>query len=555
MAQLDVSNFIIPEQKFEGIYKAGETIGAQRKAEAAAKAKADEEAKAGAKAMETMLSSMSQPKDYLSGAPTDPEVLRRFNSVYQKGLNLINENKGMNNSMLSAALFPEINKIQQYALTSKTIKGMVDKNLEKYNKDFYDLPTLKDEVYKKIYFNEDGTMKDLSEVQYDQSIFDKAIEEKGTDITKAAGIISALKGFKPIQEDKKTTRRDKSGRLIESTTKITRMPWEVVNEETGEFEPVSEIATDNGKPIMHEGQEVKVVPDDIYQQFIDEGGQPVQDWLNSQIKAHINEYNKQVLPTAGEVPEPSKLSLNSPQAQMVGKAVLYDLLYQHRSGKQFTGKKDMFKIPSTGSTFNFGGGFSGGGKYTGNVLDEFGKVEPLTIKGGKGSIKNGVIMDAQGSAYTSPEAGLYVPIENIPGTLMTILSKGGGIDLDELGVDGVNLIVKDGKIKGVKVEGYGILDRDDIFKFQQKYDSERKGEGMTFGAEVEEGKSLPVPTKSKTKTTKFGGKYSGNQLKISSYNSAIQAGIRAHMKVRNITEEQAIKELLDAKKITPFTEN
>lgn len=458
---LDLSGFVTPEQKFEGLYKLGEQLATQKRA----KAKAAEEAKAEKTTMSTMLLKMVDPKDYLSGAPTDPQVVKGFNDIYQEGINLISNNKGMNNAMLSAALFPKINKLAQYGTAAKVIKKNLDESLKNYDTKYYNIPTLKEKALNKIYFNPDGTQKDIGDIQFDASVLDNVVAENAPTIVNSRVVSDVLSKYPNIQNAVTNVTRGKDEVLRTETKNVTYKPYEQLNEETGEFEPISELATDAGQPIKHNGEFVKVVPDAVYNDIRMKGGKPFEDWLNGQVQAHIKEYSKQQTSTTGAPPESIEIDINSPQAELVKKSILHDLLYQNRTFKQVTTKKDIQRLSSRArGTGGGGGGVAGAGAQAeGLVLDEIGKITPLEIQGGKYTIENGTVSDKDGNPYSGE---VYIPKENLPTSLKTIM-KTGGVNIGS----GANFVIEDGVIQAVKTK-QGITDRNTIWNLQQKWNTE-----------------------------------------------------------------------------------
>jgi len=459
---LDLSGFVTPEQTFPGLYKLGEEIGARKKAEA----KAAEEAKAEKATMSTMLQKMVDPKDYLSGAPTDSQIIKKINNINAKGLDLINNNNGMNNAMLSAALFKDINEVSQYATTAKIVKKNIDESLKNYDKNYYNIPLLKQNALNKVYFNEDGSERPVEEITFDPSTLDDVVRENGANIVNSRVVSDALSRYGNIQNAATSVTRDKNGKLISETKNVTYKPYEQLNPETGEFEPISEVATDAGAPIKHNGELVKVIPDNIYNDMRMKGGKPFDDWLNGQVQAHLKEYSKQQMPTAGVPPESAQIDINSPQAELIKKSMLHDLLYQNRTSKQITTNKDIQRLPSRakGGTYNYNYGMGGAGAQgEGLVLDEIGKITPLELQGGNYIVDNGSVSDRDGNPYSGE---IYVSKENIPTSLKTIM-KAGGVEIGK----GINVVVKDGVMEAVKTK-QGVTDRNTIWNYQQKWNTE-----------------------------------------------------------------------------------
>lgn len=461
---LDLSGFVTPEQTFPGLYKLGEQLAFKRMAEA----KAAQETKAERATMSTMLQKMVDPKDYLSGAPTDPQVVKGFNDIYQQGLDLINNNKGMNNAMLSAALFPQVNKLAQYGTAAKVIKKNLDESLKNYDKNYYNIPALKENTLKKVYLKDDGTLKDIEDIQFDPSTLDDVVRENAANIVNSRVVSDALSKYPNIQNAATSVTRDKSGKLVSETKNVTYKPYEQLNPDTGEFEPINELATDAGQPIKHNGEFIKVIPDNIYNDMRMKGGKPFDDWLNGQVQLHLKEYSKQQMPTAGVPLESTEIDINSPQAELVKKNILHDLLYQNRTSKQITTKKDIERLPSRAraGAYNYYYGTGGGAAAQGEglVLDEIGKVTPIKLNGGEVIVDNGSVSDKDGNPYNGE---IYISTENLPTSIKTVM-KAGGIDI---GGRGMNFIVEDGEIKAAKTKK-GLADRNAIRNYQEKWNTE-----------------------------------------------------------------------------------
>lgn len=137
-----------------------------------------------------------------------------------------------------------------------------------------------------------------------------------------------------------------------------------------------------------------------------------------------------------------------------------------------------------------GGTGSGGSFGGGNLLDSFGVGQSIVTKGGN-KIENGMILDKKGSPFTGK---IFIERSQTPAQIYQVL-KSAGSSSDFLDINkGFTVIANNGKIEALEGGRLGLITRQMIENAQRKFDTERKGEGMTF-----ETQSVTTP---KT-TTKF----------------------------------------------------
>lgn len=350
---LDLRGFVAPERKFEGFVDYAEGLAARKSAQQKAAEKNAED-------VSNTINLLADPSKSLSGSPSDPMVIKGFSDLRQKALGMAAENKNLTSQQLKTQLYPDIQKLAQYSITAKNTNQLVDDGVKQYDNKFYNTAKLKQDALKTLFFNDKGELKNLEEVQYNPDIFEQIISQRGTDIVNPAGITEALKTIPNVSEDVKTVNRDASGKLVETTFKKTWKPWEQEevddkNEPTGQFFPKYEIAKDGDQEILHEGQPVRVADRGVFDYFYNQS-KPVRDFINSQSKLHAKDYEL----------NGKKLDENSPQVEMVKRAILYDYLEQNRSGKTFEGSKTLAPKPKTASTRS---GSGGGKKPTQGELD------------------------------------------------------------------------------------------------------------------------------------------------------------------------------------------
>jgi hypothetical protein len=526
---LDLSGFTIPEQKFEGLYKLGEELASQRKAEAAAKALEAKAAKDAAKELKAnqasnlmWLKNATDPKAYLTGAPTDSEIVDLFAEAFQKGNQLQLENEGMSTSQLAQAMSPYISNLAQQGIISKNANKAITDATAKLNPKYYDINRANELLRQNTFYSKDqnGNLvkKDLSEVQLTPDLFQSVLKEHGSEIMNSQAIVDGLKSMPKGTTE--VTVPLKGGRGT-TTTRMSYSPWQQVTSD-GKIVPREETAMDvdeNGKasPILHNGQEIKVVPDDVYQTLVSVKPE-TEDWLNSQLHLHATEYGLDMNDTT------------SPQAMVFKKKLLYDALNPLSAG-QYKKATRVF-APSKGRTGGGAGDATGGGQTTGIVFDELGGTQPLVLKSGA-RVENGSVTDNTGNPYNGE---IYVPKASIPTSILSVM-KAGGVDIGT----GATFIVEDGIIQAAKTRK-GITDRNTVYNYQLKQNTESaKGAQPTWGAKVSE-------TAKKAAKTVY-NKVKGTTSPISKYDSGVQAKIKAFAKSNNIQIDKAVEILVKANKI------
>ena len=136
------------------------------------------------------------------------------------------------------------------------------------------------------------------------------------------------------------------------------------------------------------------------------------------------------------------------------------------------------------------GSGSGGSFGGGNLLDSFGVGESIVTQQGN-RIENGMVLDRSGNPFTGK---IFVERTKTPAQIYQVL-KSAGSSGDFLDINkGFTIIAKDGKIEALEGGRLGIITRQMIENAQRKFDTERKGESMTF---------QPQTTTTPTTPTKF----------------------------------------------------
>ena len=321
----DVRNFIIPEANYEGLYRLSDNLGRQQRAK-----QAEEQRLVNLRGVTTKtLMDFADPKEALSGTPTDPETIKRFAEIQKLGLDFINQNKGVDQNQLLMYLSPKVNELREYTERAKVIKGKINKRLEGITDNSgYDRTKLSEQALKKAWYNSDGSVKSLNEINPDIDYVSLAVEENPYEVTNNKGLDEFYKGVEKNVHTTQVKKYNNRGGYDLKKVKITAPSGFVpdIDEKgvaTGKFVPEYEVATDDGNPVLHEFDDgkggktmapVRMVTDAQFNRIM-ANSSGTADWLRGQVKQHLNEYKDA---------NGNPISINSPQAKMVAKAILYD---------------------------------------------------------------------------------------------------------------------------------------------------------------------------------------------------------------------------------------
>ncbi len=111
----------------------------------------------------TYLSNVLDKKDFLSGSPYDPMIVQGLDNAMKQGMELAS--KGADTPTIMLSIAPTIQKLNQYQSTAKQIETSIKSSTDKLKGySGYNIDALSDEAKKTAYFNQDGTMKDISEI-------------------------------------------------------------------------------------------------------------------------------------------------------------------------------------------------------------------------------------------------------------------------------------------------------------------------------------------------------------------------------------------------------
>ncbi len=272
MAQLDLRGFTTPEQSFGGLYKMGDTLDRNRQRTEMSQQRDVANKSMKAKFLENYL----DPKEYLTGTINDPYITERLSNILQKGSVLANE-KGVDANMMQMALSTDVNKLtkevqnireveRQRKESSDLLKGRKGIDPQKYNEHFK----------RSAYFNEDGTLKDLSDIDPTKNYADETF--RNGEIYTPEGIDEFVKGSGKNTYSTKLKVQNGRGGFEDKSVSITSPSFMIPDKDGAGnhvgFVPEWEYATSEGKNVPHDfydastgkyqKADVRMVTKDVY---------------------------------------------------------------------------------------------------------------------------------------------------------------------------------------------------------------------------------------------------------------------------------------------------
>jgi len=371
--------WVTPPQNYNAVYSLSDNIRKEKQGEQ----ERAEKMQAQNASMSKFLTNYLDPKDHLSGSPYDPVITKGFSDILQEGISLMNQNKGMTTDMLLMALSPKVGKLAEYAQKAKVIKQNIDKRIGEVGENSgYDKAKLGQLAREGAFYDENGVLKPLETVDPSIDYVKETVAKRPYDVTTNKVIDDWVKGIdKNVQTTDIVTISPTGGRK-RTKVKVTAPTGFVPDvDESGvatkRFVPQYENAFDNGKPIMHEFEDasgkktkaqVRLLDRGIYNRVLGEKSGAA-DWVRGQVMLHIKEYKDA---------NGNEIDINSPQSEMVARAILYDELKSRNAGSM----EEIIetKAPQIKITNNSSSGRGGAGSDV-EIRDIYNEVDKKLSKG------------------------------------------------------------------------------------------------------------------------------------------------------------------------------
>jgi hypothetical protein len=324
---IDVRGLTNQYPEWAGLYKMADSLNEKSLRQQTLSAQsANKRGAAGA-----FLQNYLDPKDYLSGTAFDPMILQGLEDAMQQGAKLAAS--GADSPTLMMALGPMVNRLNVYSTNAKNINKQVDdyiNNMKADKQEGFDWAAVKNEALQKAFFKQDESGKSvLNPDQADPSVnwVMKAIEESPEKVTTPEAFDLYAKNSQINKNLHDITEMDKFGNPTRSKVSLTAQNYLTpeYDKPTGKvkgFVPVHDEATELGQPLYHtfdDGKggktkaQVRLLDEKIFDSF-----RPGQiNYIRGQVKKHLQEYED----ATGE-----KISMDSPKAKLVARALAYDEL-------------------------------------------------------------------------------------------------------------------------------------------------------------------------------------------------------------------------------------
>jgi hypothetical protein len=369
---LNLEGWVTPENQFEGLYRAGNVLERNNQREQHKQEQAAQRKTTNAK----FLTDYLDPKENLSGSPYDPQIVGGFNGLLQEGMRLVNEGYDANAIMM--ALAPKAGKLSTYAQKAKLLNAQKKDLLAKVGKDAsIDSDKFAQAFDEVAFYDVDAEgnrqLRDIDKIDTSLNYGDELLRNHPDKFMTNAGFDDFFKDQvtkNSITESDKVTRYRPTGGMSLDKVKTTRAGYFVKDtDEKGAFKgfvPKYEIATDDNQPILNkfidpEGKEVdapvRILSKDIFESL------PPQalNYVKGEVKKLLTEHNK----VTGE-----NVALNSPQAEMLARAIAYDELNSPTRQGWKVENEDII----TGGYYAPRSSGSGSGDGDANINDIYGEI-------------------------------------------------------------------------------------------------------------------------------------------------------------------------------------
>lgn len=323
---VDVSDFIVQQPSWGGLYKAAESMERRQ----LKKEQMDQQSLARKQASATFLKSYLDPKAFGSGTAYDPLIIDGLQQAMQQGADLAS--KGVDTPTIMMALGPQVSKVADYSTRAKAVSKAIDdqiKQLKDQKVLGYNFGALKEEAIRNAFYDtaEDGTTT-INPEKADPSVnwLAKAVEsapEKVTD-PQAWNVYAQKSPAGSTLTD--ITRYSPKGEMTREKVNIKGQNYLIPEyDDKGDFKemvPRYETATDGSDPLIGEfldqsGKGTKAPIRLLDEQHFDALPPGLIDNIKGQLKPVLSQYEKET---------GNKIGFDDPRAKNVARAIAYDEL-------------------------------------------------------------------------------------------------------------------------------------------------------------------------------------------------------------------------------------
>ena len=327
---VDVSRFVTPEQDFAGIYKVADTLDTkkQRQLAQAEQERKDDEAKRGKTAASMrFFTNYLDPKDRYTGTYYDPKMNEYLGEALSQAYELAG--KGAGEAEILTAISPLVNKANDYQQKAKVYSENKKQLLTSLKgQKGYNTEALSNLLDKELFEGADINKVDPFDLV---NPLNRIFEKYGDQITNDEAIDDLVKGLPKSKITTDVVTYNSLGGRQRSKAMVDMPNLFIQEEEDGvsKFVPKYDKATDAGEDIVSDfvnekGQTVKAPV-----RLLEEGA--FNDIINSNpaVKNRVEALVNKAIQSGKYTDETGKpITLDSPQARNLGRALMYDMLKQ-----------------------------------------------------------------------------------------------------------------------------------------------------------------------------------------------------------------------------------
>jgi hypothetical protein len=198
---VDVRNFVVDQADYSGLDRAANTVMRQKEFEQTNQLRQD----ARQAASTNNLNNFFDQRDYLTGTDYDPIIVQKIDAALQKGYQLTSQ--GMSNSDVFMALGKDVSDINEYSQKAKRASANLKKGVAILKQQGgYLTDKIEKDAAQKMFFNEDGTQKDIRDVDPNEDWISKTVVGNEENYTNSEGLDKLLKNMELSKSDFKNTR-------------------------------------------------------------------------------------------------------------------------------------------------------------------------------------------------------------------------------------------------------------------------------------------------------------------------------------------------------------
>lgn len=325
---VDVSRFVTPEQDFAGIYKVSETLDTkkQRELAQAERQRQDDEQKRGKTAASMRyFANYLDPKDRYTGTYYDPKMNEILGEALGQAYDL--SRKGAGEAEILTAISPLVNKANDYQQKAKAYSENKKQLLTSLAKQKgYNVDRLSGLLDKEIFENTELDKVDpFNLINPLNSVFEKY----GAEITNDEAIDDLIKGLPKSKITTDVVTYNSLGGRQRNKATVDMPNLFIQEEENGvtKFVPRYDTATDAGEDILADFTDDKGKPVKAAVRLLEE--KTFNDIIasNPAVKHRVESLVNDAIKSGKYTDENGKqITLSSPQARNLGRALMYDML-------------------------------------------------------------------------------------------------------------------------------------------------------------------------------------------------------------------------------------